>query len=64
MTAGFSGYATAFNSALASGVAVPDAHRQARAASDAGRPVPGTPEFDELINELRDINDWKLRRCT
>jgi outer membrane cobalamin receptor len=54
----FSGYASAFNGALASGVSVADAHRRARAASDAGRPVPGTPEFDELINELRDINDW------
>lgn len=54
----FSEYTNAFNSALAAGVAVADAHHQSRHAADAGRPIPGTPEFDELIDVLRDINDW------
>ena len=54
----YSNYASAYNNAVAGGVSVANAHHQAREISDEGRPLPGTPEFDELINELRDVNDW------
>jgi len=56
----FINYSAAFNSAVAGGAAVADAHHQARNVADTGRPVPGTPEFDALIDELRDINDWNV----
>jgi outer membrane receptor protein involved in Fe transport len=32
----------------------------ARAAADAGRPQPHTPETDALISKLRDINNWDI----
>ena len=56
----FTNYSAGFNSAVAGGVAVAEAHHQARSVADTDRPVPGTPEFDALIDELRDINDWNL----
>lgn len=54
----FSGYITDFNSALADGATVADAHRMARSLADAGRPLPGTEDFQKLLNELADINNW------
>jgi iron complex outermembrane receptor protein len=56
----FSAYTGAFNTAVAGGVTVADAHHQARDVADTGRPVPGTPEFDQMIDELGDINDWNV----
>src|SRR5262249_11383510 len=36
------------------------AFKQARAAADAGRVEPGTPEFDQLKNTIVGINNWDI----
>lgn len=54
----FSDYGSAFNNGIQAGMDPADAHVAARLSSDQGRPVPGTQEFDELINTLGDINNW------
>jgi outer membrane receptor protein involved in Fe transport len=54
----FSDYSAAFKSSILSGATVADAHHAARNLSDAGRPQPGTPEFNALVNQLKDVNNW------
>jgi outer membrane receptor protein involved in Fe transport len=54
----FSEYALAFARAIDNGSAAAEAHRLARSHSDAGRPSPGTREFDGLIQNLGNINNW------
>lgn len=54
----FSAYTGAYNAAVAGGATVADAHHQARNVADTGRPVPGTSEFNQMIDSLGDINDW------
>ncbi len=49
----YADYTTAFNSATASGSDIAAAHQQARTAADAGRYLPGTPEFKKTLNDLR-----------
>ncbi len=56
----FTDFTNQFNTDTKAGLAVPDALRNARAAADKGRPVPGTPAFNELIARLRDINNWDI----
>lgn len=54
----FGDYTTGFNNALASGSTVADAHGLARQNADAGRPQPGSENFNNLITQLRNINNW------
>lgn len=56
----FTDFTSRFNAATRTGSAVPDALRDARSVADQGRPVPGTPQFDALIDRLRDINNWDI----
>jgi outer membrane receptor protein involved in Fe transport len=51
-------YAAAWNTAATNGQTVAQAHATARAAADAGRLQPGTPEFEQRLQELADINNW------
>ncbi|RSK47212.1 TonB-dependent receptor [Hymenobacter rigui] len=51
-------YTTAWNAAAQAGQTVAQAHATARAAADAGRLQPGTPEFQQRLRELADINNW------
>lgn len=56
----FSDFTNQFNKDTQAGTAVPDALRDARAVADQGRPVPGTPTFNNLVAKLRDINNWDI----
>lgn len=56
----FSDFTSQFNKETQTGIAVPNALRNARAVADQGRPVPGTPAFNELIAKLRAINNWDI----
>ncbi|MFD2934665.1 TonB-dependent receptor [Spirosoma flavum] len=56
----FSDFTNRFNADTQTGLAVPDALRDARSIADQGRPVPGTPAFNDLIAKLRDINNWDI----
>ncbi|QNH63714.1 TonB-dependent receptor [Hymenobacter sediminicola] len=51
-------YTAAWNAATQAGQTVAQAHAAARAAADAGRLQPGTPEFRQRLQELADINNW------
>jgi hypothetical protein len=54
----FAEYTNNFISAMAGGSPVAEAHHQARYLSDAGRLQPGTEEFQNLVSQLGDINNW------
>ncbi|MDO6430373.1 TonB-dependent receptor [Flavitalea sp. BT771] len=54
----YADYAAAFNTAYQSGSAVAQAHHLARAAADAGRYLPGTPDFTNVLHKLQQINNW------
>lgn len=56
----FNDYTQAFNNALANGHPVEQAHHDARAASDSGRPLPGTAEFNSRVGVLADVNNWDI----
>ncbi|GAB2570529.1 TonB-dependent receptor [Spirosoma areae] len=56
----FTDFTNQFNADTRAGLAVPDALRNARSTADKGRPVPGTPGFNDLIAKLRDINNWDI----
>ena len=56
----FTDYTNAFNNAVGAGQSVEQAHHDARAVSDSGRPVPGTAEFNSLVGTLSDINNWDM----
>src|SRR4030095_2322674 len=53
----FADYTSTYNTA-ALNVPVADAHRQARAAADAGRYMPGAGDFNNVLDRLADINNW------
>lgn len=54
-------YTAALNAALNDGgTNIAEAHRAARAAADAGRWTPGTPEFDKQLAKIKSINDWDI----
>jgi outer membrane receptor protein involved in Fe transport len=55
-----SDYNGALNNALINGADLATAHRQARAAADNGRFVPGTAAFDEQVKKIKGINDWDI----
>lgn len=54
----YADYATAFNNAYNTGVPLAQAHREARAAADQGRYIPGTPAFNSVLQKLQQINNW------
>ncbi len=54
----YADYTTAFNNAYQSGSSVAQAHHLARASADAGRYQPGTPDFNNVLNRLQQINNW------
>lgn len=54
----FSDYAQHFQNAVNGGANVSDAHHLARAQTDNGRPQPGSESFNNLIGQLRNINNW------
>ncbi len=56
----FTDFTNQFNTDTKAGLAVPDALHDARSVADKGRPVPGTPAFNDLISKLRDINNWDI----
>jgi iron complex outermembrane receptor protein len=56
----YSDYTNRYQNAIDVGSSVADAHRLARQAADAGRPEPGTEDFQNLINQLRNINNWDV----
>ena len=53
-------YTTAWNAATQLGQPVAQAHATARAAADAGRPLPGTPAFAESLARVQGINNWDV----
>jgi outer membrane receptor protein involved in Fe transport len=54
----FSDYTSSYNQAITDGSSIADAHKLARVTADIGRPQPGSEDYNKLINQLRDINDW------
>ena len=56
----YAGYTEAFNSAIEQNTDVAAAHRSARSAADNGRLQPGTEEFNDQIDYLRQINNWDM----
>jgi len=54
----FGDFTKSFTSNTASGMTVADAMQIARMHADSGRLVPHTPQTDQLIDTLRDINNW------
>ncbi len=54
----FNDYSGSFNSVLAGGASVAEAHHAARSVADNGRPQPGSSTFNQLIGQLRNINNW------
>ncbi|QJW89854.1 TonB-dependent receptor [Spirosoma taeanense] len=56
----FADFTGRFNADTRAGMPVPDALLDARALADQGRPLPGTPAFNELITKLRTINNWDV----
>lgn len=56
----FADYRSSFQSAIQRGESVASAHHSARGFSDQGRPQPGSPEFNNLINQLGGINNWDI----
>lgn len=54
----FADYSQQFQNAVTEGLPVADAHHQARKNADAGRPQPGSEDFQQRMDELSDINDW------
>jgi len=51
-------FRSALQTQLNSGTDLATAMQQARAAADASRVQPGTPEFETLKNTIRGINNW------
>jgi outer membrane receptor protein involved in Fe transport len=56
----YADFTKGFNSATASGAAVPQALQQARQLADAGRYQPGTAAFKNTLDKLADINNWDV----
>lgn len=56
----FTDFSNQFDTDTKGGLTIPDALRNARSIADKGRPVPGTPRFNALIDKLRPINNWDI----
>ena len=53
-------YSAAWQAASQAGQTAAQAHATARTAADAGRPQPGTPEFQARLRAVQDINNWDV----
>jgi outer membrane receptor protein involved in Fe transport len=53
-------FKTALQNELNAGTDLATAMGRAREVADAGRAEPGTPEFDNLKNTIRSINNWDI----
>lgn len=53
-------FKTALQAAIDADVPLAEAFHQARAAADAGRTEPGTPEFEALKDTIVGINNWDI----
>lgn len=54
-------YKAALQNALDNeGLTLAEAHKAARIAADAGRVLPGTPEFERLKDTITGINNWDI----
>ncbi|RSK43517.1 TonB-dependent receptor [Hymenobacter perfusus] len=51
-------FRTELQSQLSGGATLAQAMQQARTVADAGRAVPGTPEFEALKNQITRTNNW------
>src|SRR5690606_34791113 len=56
----YSDYTTAYNGAFTKGQNPANAHAAARSAADTGRFQPGTPDFDQKLDELAHVNNWDV----
>jgi outer membrane receptor protein involved in Fe transport len=54
----FTDYSNDYRNAITAGSAIAEAHRLAQQQADTGRPQPGSEDFQNQIDRLRDINDW------
>lgn len=54
----FADYTNHYKGAVAGGLTEAEAHHRARQLSDTGRPQPGSEEFNSVVKELADINNW------
>jgi iron complex outermembrane receptor protein len=51
-------FSNQFNKDVAANMSVAAAMADARVVADNGRPQPGTPQFSQLIGDLRNVNNW------
>ncbi|WP_077919423.1 TonB-dependent receptor [Spirosoma sp. 209] len=56
----FSDFTSQFLASTRAGQPVTDALRAARTTADAGRPQPGSEQFREQMDKLRNINNWDV----
>ena len=56
----FTDFTNQFTTSTTAGQPVADALRTARQTADAGRPQPGSAQFNEQVAKLRDINNWDI----
>ena len=54
----FNDYSAAYKNSVSTGLSIANAHHAARSMADTGRPQPGSSNFNQLIDQLRDINNW------
>lgn len=53
-------FSSQFNTSISNGATVPAAMTDAKNFADMGRPQPHTAQMEQLITDLRDINDWNI----
>ncbi|BAV07040.1 iron complex outermembrane recepter protein [Filimonas lacunae] len=56
----FNDFSSQFTSATSNGATVTAAMQEARNYADNGRPVPHSDKANQLISQLRDINNWDI----
>jgi iron complex outermembrane receptor protein len=56
----YADYTQAYNNQISLGTSAAESHHLARDSADAGRYLPGTPEFDAKVKELSLINNWDV----
>lgn len=56
----FADFTNQFTASTGAGQSVTNALISARAQADAGRPQPGSAQFNEQVAKLRDINNWDI----
>jgi outer membrane receptor protein involved in Fe transport len=56
----FADFGRSFSEAVQGGATPAQALSEARQLADAGRPLPGTPEFAAIRSQLSDINNWDI----